>query len=346
MNMAPEGVGAGMKAAVTAVLCVMLGIGAAQAQEPDNRRPDELKTYLNMDAKDVDTRLNLIIHTLYEVNQKVITLSFMQRYGDKIRMERRMVPNQDHDLVPAWVFKPVNIEKGKRYPAVVAVHGGFHYSLDEEFFGYIERFVDEGYVVIFPEYGGSRGYGKPHYDAQQYGSGDVADVLSAAKWFANRSYVDSDNMGIVGRSRGGMVTLLAIQKEPKLFKAAADIVGLADFLMYMAYKPEYRRQEIAKEPQFNGMPFENLQAYIDVSPIMHVEKIETPLLIHATTYDQTVNHVVHQERLVEALKAHGKKFEYKLYERAPGGHDFSDGDSKEAEDSLNLIIKFLDKHLK
>jgi dipeptidyl aminopeptidase/acylaminoacyl peptidase len=94
------------------------------------------------------------------------------------------------------------------------------------------------------------------------------------------------------------------------------------------------------------MPFDNLQAYVDASPIMHVEKIETPLLIHATTFDRTVPHNLHSERLVEALKAHGKKFEYKLYERAPGGHGYSDGDSPEAIDSLNRIVEFLDRQLK
>lgn len=335
-----------MKLSAFTMAFLLLAFTSAQAQQPDDRRPDELKTYLNMDASDANTKLDLIIHTLYEVNQKVITLSFMQRYGDYIKMERAMVPNADHDLIPAWVFTPVNREKGKRYPAVVAVHGGFHYSLDEEFFGYIERFVREGYVVIFPEYGGSRGYGKSHYDAQQYGSGDVSDVLSAAKWFAKKDFVDAKRLGIVGRSRGGMVTLLAIAFEPKLFRAAVNVVGLTDFLMYMAYKPEYRRQIIAQEPQFNGMPFDNLQAYMDVSPITHVDKVETPLLIHATTYDQTVNHELHTERYIDVLKAHGKKYEYKLYERAPGGHDFIDGDSEESIDSLNRIVEFLDKQLK
>ena len=57
----------------------------------------------------------------------------------------------------------------RKYPAIVAVHGGFHYSLDDEYFGFIERFVSEGYVVMFPEYRGSRGYGKEWYDAQEYG---------------------------------------------------------------------------------------------------------------------------------------------------------------------------------
>ena len=335
-----------MRYLVVSAVSALLMVCAAQAQESDGRRADELKKYLDLESTDTNVKLDLILHQLLEVNQKVVTLSFIQRYGDEIKMERAMVPNVDRDLVPAWVFRPVKLEKGKRYPGVVVVHGGFHYSLDEHFFGYITRFVREGYVVIFPEYGGSRGYGKPHYDEQQYGTGDVADVLSVAEWFASKSYVNSNRLGIVGRSRGGMTTLLAIEHKPKLFKAAVDVVGLADFLMYMAYKPEYRREQIAKEPQFDGLPFDNLQAYIDASPIMHVEKIETPLLIHATTYDQTVNHKVHSERLVEALKAHGKKYEYKLYDRAPGSHNYSEGDSAEAADSLNRIIGFLDKYLK
>jgi dipeptidyl aminopeptidase/acylaminoacyl peptidase len=330
------------------VLAALLGqAGLASAQQAEGpRRADELQTFINPDAKDVNTKLDLLVHTLYEVNQKLVAVTFVQRYGDRIRMERTMIPNAEGDLVPGWIFKPVKLEQGKRYPALVTVHGGFHYSLDEEFFGFIERFVSEGYVVMFPEYRGSRGYGKEHYDAQEYGAGDVSDVLSAAELLASKPYVDAQRLGIVGRSRGGMVTLLAIAKAPKRFKVAVDVVGLADFLMYMAYKPEYRRQEVAKEPNFKGMPFDNLDAYISSSPIMHVSKIETPLLIHATTFDRTVPHTVHSERLVEALKAHGKTYEYKLYERAPGGHGYSDGDSEEARDSLNRIVEFLGRHLK
>jgi dipeptidyl aminopeptidase/acylaminoacyl peptidase len=310
------------------------------------RRADELQTFINPDAKDTQTKLDLLIHTNYEINQKLVALTFTQRYGERIRMERVMVPNANADLIPTWQFTPVRMETGRRYPAVVAVHGGFHYSLDEEFFGFIERFVREGYVVVFPEYRGSRGYGKEWYDAQEYGRGDVDDVLSATNHFAQKPFVDGDRIGIVGRSRGGMVTLLAIEKRPKRFKAAVGMVPLTDFMMYMAYKPEYRRQEVAEEPHFKGLPFENLQAYIDASPVMHVEKIEAPLLLHATTFDRTVPHTVHVERFVEALKAHGKTYEYKLYERAPGGHGYSEGDSPQAADSLDRIVAFLARYLK
>lgn len=336
-----------MKNSITMLaLAALLAAPAGDAQQAPERRPDELQTFINPDAKDTQTKLDLLIHNLYEVNQKLVTLTFMQRYGDRIAMERTMIPNVNRDLVPGWIFRPAKLEQGRRYPALVAVHGGFHYSLDEEYFGFIERFVSEGYVVMYPEYRGSRGYGKEHYDAQEYGAGDVDDVLSGAELIAGKPYVDPQRLGIVGRSRGGMVTLLAIEKQPKRFKGAVAVVPLTDFLMYMAYKPEYRRQEVAREPHFKGMPFDNLDAYIQSSPVMHVAKIETPVLIHATTFDRTVPHTVHSERFVEALRAHGKKHEYKLYERAPGGHAYSEGDSEEARDSLNRIVEFLGRTVK
>jgi dipeptidyl aminopeptidase/acylaminoacyl peptidase len=319
---------------------------AQEAAAPEPRREGELQTFINPDAKDLNTKLDLLVHTLYEVNQRLVALTFTQRYGDRIRMERVMIPNAERDLTPGWIFKPVKMDAGKRYPAIVAVHGGFHFSLDEEFFGFLERFLSEGYVVIFPEYRGSRGYGPEHYHAQQYGAGDVADVLSAAELFASKPYVDPQRMGIVGRSRGGMLTLLAIEREPKRFKAAVDVVGLADFLAYMAYKPEYRRAEVARESQFKGLPFEDLDAYIDASPINNVDKIETPLLIHATRFDRTAPVRLHSERLIEVLKGAGKKFEYKIYDHAPGGHGYSDADSPEARDSLDKIVEFLGRHLK
>jgi dipeptidyl aminopeptidase/acylaminoacyl peptidase len=318
----------------------------AQEASKGGRREGELQTFINPEASDLNTKLELLQQTLYEVNQKVTTLTFLQRNGDRIRMERVMYPNSEHGLTPGYVFTPIRPEPGKRYPGLVAVHGGYHYSLDEEFFGFIERAVAEGYIVIFPEYRGSRGYGAEHYKAQDYGGKDVTDVLDAADYLASRAAVDRARLGIMGRSRGGMIILLAIERAPKKFRAAVDVVGLTDFVAYMSYKPEYRRQDVAKTPRFGGTPFENLPAYIEASPLAHVDKIETPLLILATTFDRTVPVQLHTERLIDALKARGKNFEAKIYDRAPGGHGFSQGDSEASRDSADRIFTFLAKHLK
>jgi dipeptidyl aminopeptidase/acylaminoacyl peptidase len=329
------------------ILAALLAASLAWAQDARKapRREGELQAFINPESKDLDTKLELLQQTLYEVDQKLTNLTFLQRYGDRIRMERVMYPNVDRDLTPGYVFLPARPEPGRRYPGLVAVHGGYHFSLNEEFFGYIERAVAEGYVVIFPEYRGSRGYGAEHYNAQDYGGKDVDDVLAAADYLSGRAPVDPSRLGIVGRSRGGMIALLAIERAPKKFRAAVDVVGIADFVAYMSYKPDYRRQDVARTPRLGGTPAENLPAYLEASPLTHADKIQTPLLIHATTFDRTVPVQLHTERLIDALRARGKVFESKIYERAPGGHGFSAGDSEEARDSLDRIMAFLAKHL-
>jgi dienelactone hydrolase len=79
--------------------------------------------------------------------------------------------------------------------------------------------------------------------------------------------------------------------------------------------------------------------------VYHAAKLRTPLLIHTTTNDEDVN-VLEVEHLIAALKAAGKKFEYKIYENAPGGHAFNRIDTRLARDSRREAWDFLAKYLK
>jgi dipeptidyl aminopeptidase/acylaminoacyl peptidase len=55
--------------------------------------------------------------------------------------------------------------------------------------------------------------------------------------------------------------------------------------------------------------------------------------------------VLEVERLITALKAEGKQFEYKIYEDAPGGHMFNRLDNDLAKQSRQEIYQFLAKYL-
>jgi dipeptidyl aminopeptidase/acylaminoacyl peptidase len=325
---------------------VAFGATLAFAQQ-DGPREGDLTSFANRDTKDVQQRLDLITHTLYAQQQQIIAILFHQEHGDRVKMKMVWVGARDRQLVPAWIFTPVKMDVGRKYPAIVMVHGGFHEHFDERWFKKVDMAIERGYVVIFPEYRGSRGYGAEIYKSD-YGTLDTSDVIDASKYFAQQSFVDASRMAIFGQSRGGMVTLLAIEREPKLFKAAVDLVGLADFVAFMAYKPEWRRVETAKEnASFKGKtPDENLAAYMAVSPIFHVDKIETPLFVVATTGDKTAPWELHSGRLIDALKARGKVHESKIYENAAGGHVFTDGDTDESNDAKKRIFEFIGKHLK
>lgn len=322
--------------------------GMAQKQ-PKGAPPPEgaLSKHINLDAKDAETKLEIIQHEVFEAQQQNIRIEFMLKHGATTALDFVQYPS-GNELIPGYIFTPAaGVPAGERRPAAVVVHGGFHERFNVEWFPLIVSLVQRGYVVIFPEYRGSRGYGSNHY-RNDYGVTDTADVLAAADHIARKPFVDPERLAIIGESRGGMITLLAIEQQPTKFKAAVDVVGLTDFVAYMAYKPEYRRQEVAREnPGFGGkMPNENLAAYMAVSPINHVDKIQTPLLVMASTGDMIAPITLHTGRLIDALKARGKVFESKIYEDAPGGHIFMHGDQPERDDAYARIFAWLDKYVK
>ena len=90
---------------------------------------------------------------------------------------------------------------------------------------------------------------------------------------------------------------------------------------------------------------EDIEEYRKRSPVNHAKELQTPLLIHTTTNDEDVNYL-EVEHLIQALKAEGKKFEYKVYENAPGGHYFNRVDTRLARDSRKEIYQFLARYLK
>jgi dipeptidyl aminopeptidase/acylaminoacyl peptidase len=327
-------------------ILLLCGSQALAQVKPQADQEGKLDKFINADARDTATKLEVIQQALYEQAQEITLLTFMNQFSSRIHIERVLYPSTDSELIPGYILSPPDMDKNKKHPAVVLVHGGFHERFEWRFFSWIDAAVTKGYIVIFPEYRGSRGYGENHYK-NDYGVTDVADVLSAAEYASQKTYVDANRLGIVGHSRGGMVTLLAIERAPKKFKAAVDIAGLTDFLAYMAYKPDYRRSEVSEEEHFKGkLPADNLAAYMDISPLNDVDSIQAPLLVLATTGDKIVPLSLHSGRLVDALKARGKVFDYHVYNNAPGGHIFIFGDSEEQRDSIRRTFEWLDKYLK
>ena len=79
--------------------------------------------------------------------------------------------------------------------------------------------------------------------------------------------------------------------------------------------------------------------------MFHARKLATPLLIHTNANDEDGN-VLEVERLIAALKSEGKKFEYKIYQDAPGGHQFNRIDTDLAKQSRAEIYKFLPSYWK
>jgi dipeptidyl aminopeptidase/acylaminoacyl peptidase len=263
--------------------------------------------------------------------------------------------------IPFYVFEPRTLRGTRRHAALVWIHGGVHGDLDPTYFPFIREAVERGYVVLAPEYRGSTGYGRAHHDAIDYGGYEVEDCLTAVDYMKEEMpYVDPARLGVIGWSHGGFIALHAVFRDQTSFQAAAAIVPVTNLVFRLSYKgPEYARTFV-EQPRIDGPVHERRETYVERSPLYHVDKLHTPLLVHVADNDQDVNFEEAQQ-LIHALEyAKPDLAETRVYRDPPidefgGGHRFNrrvdpnDGyvrvDSRAQRDSWNRIWTFFEWHL-
>ena len=245
-------------------------------------------------------------------------------------------------IIPAYVFTPKNL-RGKA-PLIVLIHGGVHGDFNTWYAHIVRELIDQGYVILAPEYRGSTGYGGDFYGQIDYGGAEIDDVKAGRDWAVeNLSMIDAKRVGIMGWSHGGYQTLMNIFKFPDAYQVAYAGVPVSDLVARMGYKSQSYRDTfkgfIGKEAVDDPMEYRRR------SPYFHAAELKTPLLIHTNTNDEDVN-VMEVEHLLDALKAAGRKFEYKIYQAAPGGHEFNRIDTALAKESRKEVYDFLARYLK
>jgi dipeptidyl aminopeptidase/acylaminoacyl peptidase len=281
-----------------------------------------------------------------------------QRLGDLAVVDKvrytgpppRVIPNPTGQgagnplIIRAYTFVPKQYANA-RLPLVVMVHGGVHGNFDSNSVHIVRELLQQGYAVIAPEYRGSSGYGRGFWQLIDYGGLENEDVYAGMKWMVeNTPNIDPQRVGIIGWSHGGMISLMNVFEHPQDYKVVYAGVPVSDLVARMGYKSQSYRELFSAPYHLGKSAADNVNEYKRRSPAWNAEKLQTPLLIHTTTNDEDVN-VLEVEHLIKALKAAGKKFEYKIYENAPGGHAFNRIDTKLAKESRVEIWRFLAQYL-
>jgi dipeptidyl aminopeptidase/acylaminoacyl peptidase len=250
----------------------------------------------------------------------------------------------------AYTFTPKDMECTERLPLIVLPHLGIHsnFNCNYQFpMGNIVReLIQQGYLIVAPEYRGSTGYSQRFYELIDYGGLEVEDTYAARNWMVEScDLVDPERVGIIGWSHGGLHTLLNIFRHPEAYKAAYAGVPVSDIIARMGYKTQQYRDLYEADYHIGKSAYEDVNEYRRRSPVWNAEKLQTPLLVHTNTADEDVN-VLEVEHLIKSLKAAGKDFEYRIYENAPGGHSFNQIDTKLARESRREVYGFLARYLK
>ena len=142
-----------------------------------------------------------------------------------------------------------------------------------------------------------------------------------------------------------MIALMNAFEHPDDYAVVYAGMPVTDLLFRLRLKEKAYR-ELFSAPYHIGKTIdEDSNEYLRRSPIAYAAKLRCPLLMHAVTNDEDVSQA-EVERLVSALRAAGKSFEYKVYANAPSGHAFNKLDTIEARASRLEIYEFLSRFLK
>ncbi|HYO76022.1 MAG TPA: prolyl oligopeptidase family serine peptidase [Thermoanaerobaculia bacterium] len=326
------------------IVFLLLIATTAAAQQPTDVTK-ELESQRMRNARMFEDTQRAIDDTLWYFRLgDVATIEKYEIASSKPRREQNATDiNAGNAIIfPVYVFAPKNL-RGKA-PTLIFAHGGVHGRLTSNYAHIFREALDRGFVIVSPEYRGSIGHGADLYEQIDYGGAEIDDTHDARNWAVeNLPYVDANRVGIFGWSHGGFHTLMNIFLWPDHYKVAYAGVPVSDLVARMGYTGQGYRDIF--EEFIGQQPENNVMEYRRRSPVFHAEKLRTPLLIHTTTNDEDV-HVLEVEHMIAALKAAGKKFEYKIYENAPGAHRFNRIDTKLAKESRAEMWDFLARHLK
>jgi dipeptidyl aminopeptidase/acylaminoacyl peptidase len=337
--------------AVTAALLLVAVAGSAQeTEQPSISKQLE---QLQRAQENMGYRLDMIAKAVDDVAwyNRVGDVAFIDKWRiagppDANPRNPKAIGATNPVRIYVYTFSPRDRKPNDKLPLIVLPHGGVHSDFTTYHAHIVRELVEQGYVVAAPDYRGSTGYGRAHEELIDYGGREVDDLHATVKWaLESFDYLDSARVGLAGWSHGGLMVLLEAFANPKEYACVFAGVPVSDLVMRIGYKGAPYEREMAAPYHIGKTVGEDLQEYKRRSPVWHVDKLAVPLLIHTNTIDEDVN-VIEVEHLIQALKAAGKKFEYKIYENAPGGHGFDRIDTALARGARAEIYAFLARYLR
>lgn len=282
------------------------------------------------------------VYSIKEQKLHQVTYSFVGAVKSEDLVQPFLIEYPSTDgkwTISAFVYVPHNLKRDKQNPAVIWIHGGPAAQSINWFNPIIQYIINQGYLVIIPNYRGSSGYGTEFMNANKLdaGGGDLADIIAAGEWMKKTGYVDPKKIIPMGGSYGGYLTTLALTKSPENWAAGVALIPFVNWFTEVENADPSTREYLLS---IMGDPVANKALWQDRSPIYFIDKIKAPILILAGGKDPRCPKS-EAEQMANEIKKQNGIAELKIYENE--GHGFSRLENE--IDALKSIGSFLKKYV-
>ena len=181
---------------------------------------------------------------------------------------------EDFDI-QGWIIKPPDFDPSKKYPLILAIHGGPHGMYNVGFnFGW-QNHAANGYVVLYTNPRGSSGYGSAFGNSikNAYPDKDFDDLMAGVDLVVDRGYIDDQNMFVYGCSGGGVLTSWVVGHTDRFAAASANcpVTNWLSFVGTTDGASWYRN--------FEHFPWDDPSEHLRRSPLMYVGNVTTPTML-------------------------------------------------------------------
>ncbi len=243
-----------------------------------------------------------------------------------------------HDGLPltGWLYRASN-EPG---PLVMSFHGGPEGQERPLFSSNYQALVMRGISVLAPNVRGSSGFGKTfvNLDNGPLRFDAIKDIKACVDFVVGAQIARPGQIGIMGGSYGGYMTMAGLVEYPDLIAAGACLYGIVNFETFFA-QTEPWMAAISKVEY--GDPDTEVELLRSLSPIHRLDRLTSPtLVIHGA--NDTNCPVVEAEQVVENLTQRAIPVEYILF--PDEGHGWRKTPNRIR--STMAIVNWFEKYLK
>ena len=243
--------------------------------------------------------------------------------------------------IESRLILPPRFSENIQYPLILDVHGGPASRFQDSFDSRQQVLATAGYIILAVNPRGSSSYGLDFTKAVlgDWGGEDYLDLIAAVDKISSKNYVDQNRLGIHGFSYGGFMSAWAIGQTDR-FRAAvigAPVINLLSM---------YGTSDIGVsfgESHWGGKLADNIDKFIDRSPLKYVNNITTPVLLLHGEKDYRCP-IGQSEEFFVSLKRLNREVEFIRFPDC--NHSFArSGPPKMKEAYLTNMKVWFDKHL-
>ncbi len=247
-------------------------------------------------------------------HQTLNTLVDNQSFTEKItgisipEVEFFSVTTEDGIEIDGRMIKPINFDPEKKYPVLFHVYGEpWGQVATDSWIGLWNIYLaQQGYIVIDMDNRGTPCLKGSDWRKSVYRKVGVINThdqaMAAKEVLKEMKFIDPERTAVWGWSGGGSMTLNLMFQHPDIYKTGMAVAAVSNQLIY---------DNIYQE-RYMGLPQENMEDFVQGSPITHAKNLEGNLLVVHGTGDDNV-HYQSMEMLVNELILHNKQFQMMAY---------------------------------